>query len=116
MEACVEPVGALDLGSPVPKDTTLSPGQAEAFRTLWEGSGSAVSVGVWECSPGRFTASRDDHHEICVILQGSATLEPVDGPGQALNPGDVVVLPLGWSGTWDVREQIRKVYVLVDRP
>ncbi|WP_189049390.1 cupin domain-containing protein [Micromonospora sonchi] len=31
-----------------------------------------------------------------------------------LSPYHVLVLPLGWSGTWDVHETIRKVYVLVD--
>jgi uncharacterized protein len=114
MHARVETAGALDLGSPTPKLTTLSPGQAEAFRTLWEGHGSAVSVGVWECSPGRFTAVRDDHHEICIILQGSGLLEPDGQPSISIKPGDVIVLPLGWSGTWEVEETIRKVYVLVD--
>jgi uncharacterized cupin superfamily protein len=29
-----------------------------------------------------------------------------------LGPGDTVVFPLGWNGTWDIHATLRKLYVI----
>ena len=34
--------------------------------------------------------------------------------GERLGEGDVLVLPKGWSGRWDITETVRKLFVLVD--
>jgi len=35
-------------------------------------------------------------------------------PAVELAAGDTLVMPSGWRGTWDVREPLRKLYVIVD--
>ena len=43
---------------------------------------------------------------------GRMTVTP-DGAKQAdIGPGDTAVLPRGWTGTWQIHETIRKLYVL----
>jgi uncharacterized cupin superfamily protein len=94
-----------------PKPTSLD-GQVESSTTVWTSDDGAVEVGVWECSPGRFTAERDGYDEICQILVGSATVRSEDGTRAELAPGTTFVMPSGWRGTWEVHEQIRKVFML----
>ena len=40
--------------------------------------------------------------------------EQTDAGGTAveLTAGDVLVLPKGWSGRWDILEPVRKLYVI----
>jgi uncharacterized cupin superfamily protein len=94
-----------------PKPTSRT-GQFESALSVWQ-SAAPTSTGIWECEPGEFTASRDDHTEICQILSGSGTVIGDDGVSAELTPGSLLVLPLGWRGTWVVREKIRKTYVLI---
>lgn len=103
-----------DLGEPLPKPTTVTPGQIERLATLWQSPEGPVSAGVWEASPGTFTAVRDGYHEVCQILAGSATVVGDDGQETELAAGDLFVMPRGWSGTWHVHEQIRKSWVTID--
>jgi hypothetical protein len=99
------------LPQPQPKPTSRT-GQVEASLGVWR-SAAPTSTGIWECEPGEFTAVRDDCTEICQILSGSGTVRGDDGVSAELVPGSLLVLPLGWRGTWVVRETIRKTYVLI---
>jgi uncharacterized cupin superfamily protein len=69
-------------------------------------------VGVWECTPGGWSIENRPDSESVRILAGRARLTDVDGDAALLGPGDVLVLPKGWSGRWDILETVRKVYVV----
>lgn len=114
MEAIVVAAASLELGPFQSKPTTITPGQLEAARALWHGDAEGASVGVWQCGPGMFTARRENDHEICFILSGSGELRSDRGVSLKIAAGDVVVLPMGWSGTWVVTEEIRKCFVMID--
>jgi uncharacterized cupin superfamily protein len=37
-----------------------------------------------------------------------------DGSGaRKIKAGDLLVLPIGWRGEWEIHEQMRKTYVLI---
>ena len=99
------------LPQPQSKPTSRT-GQMESTLSLWE-AGPHTSTGVWECEPGEFTAVRDTGTEVCQILSGTATVHGDDGTSVRLAAGSLLVLPIGWRGTWVVHEKIRKTYVLV---
>jgi uncharacterized cupin superfamily protein len=40
------------------------------------------------------------------------TVTPDGGEPTDIGPGDTAVFPLGWAGTWQIHETIRKLYVL----
>jgi len=61
-----------------------------------------------------FTARRDGYTEICQILSGSVTVRTDGGEVTHLTPGSTLVMPSGWSGTWEVHETVRKLFVTVD--
>jgi uncharacterized cupin superfamily protein len=94
-----------------PKATSLD-GQTESIASIWTSEDGVVETGVWECTPGVFTARRDGYDEVAVILSGSATVVSDAGETAELGPGSTLITPAGWTGTWTVHEQIRKVFVV----
>jgi uncharacterized cupin superfamily protein len=102
----------LDLGPRSAKPTSIEGNQMEAALTLAEPNGGKVEIGVWECTPGRFTADRSSSAEFCHFLSGRVEMTHVDGTRVTLGPGDAIDLPLGWKGEWRVIETVRKLYVI----
>jgi uncharacterized cupin superfamily protein len=102
----------IDLGEPEPKPTSISGDQVEAAKSLWTSPDGGVEVGVWECTPGRFTASRETSSEICHIVSGRVSLHEKDGRSRDVGPGELLVLPVGWSGEWTIHEKTRKLYIM----
>jgi uncharacterized cupin superfamily protein len=78
-------------------------------RVLYEGNG--IQVGIWECTPGGWAIKDRPDHETVQILAGRARLTNADGTSSELTAGDVLTLPKGWSGRWDVLETVRKLFV-----
>ena len=71
-----------------------------------------AEAGVWECTPGRFTANRETNSEICHIVKGRVTLHDQDGRSRDVGPGEMLVLPIGWKGEWTIHETTRKLYII----
>jgi triosephosphate isomerase len=70
-----------------------------------------MSTGVWTCSPGSFPVKERSTTEAFHVLEGVAFLTNSDGSARRCTAGDTVVLPVGWSGSWDVIESVKKVWV-----
>lgn len=78
-------------------------------RELWA-DGSA-SAGIWQCEPGP-SRWKLETHEVIYLVAGRMTVTPDGGEPKEIGVGDVAVFPLGWSGTWDIHETVRKVYAV----
>jgi uncharacterized cupin superfamily protein len=105
-------LSAIGLGKLATKPTSIEGNQLEASKVLWTSEDSSLRVGVWECSPGRFTADRDANSETCYILSGRVTLHMEDGTAKEVKAGEMLVLPRGWTGEWTIHETTRKLYVV----
>ncbi len=103
--------GAADLGPHAPKPTAITEGQTEAARSVW--TDGRIDTGLWECTPGVFTAERIGYTEICTILSGRVTVETETAAPQEYGPGDIMIMPSGWAGVWRVHEPLRKHYTTV---
>ena len=97
---------------PASSKPTSTTGQRETTRTLWQSPDRLVEVGVWECDPGHFTATRDGYDEVCQVLTGAATVRTDGGEAVELRPGSTLTMPAGWRGNWQIHETLRKVYVV----
>ena len=104
---------SLDIGAFAAKPTSIAGEQQEATLPLWTSPNGQMETGIWECTPGRFTADRSQHAEICHLLTGRVTLHNGDGTEQEIGAGEMFVLPLGWRGEWTIHEQTRKIYTMV---
>ncbi|MBS3941671.1 MAG: DUF861 domain-containing protein [Actinobacteria bacterium] len=75
---------------------------------------SGAVAGLWTCTPGSWPVPPRDNTEVAHILSGRARITDADGHEKLVGPGDVLVLPVGWAGRWEIIEEVRKVYVIVD--
>lgn len=73
-----------------------------------------MSAGVWEAEPGQWKVSFTEH-EYCEIVQGVSVLRDEDGNAKTLRAGDRFVIPAGFTGTWEVLEACRKIYVVFEQ-
>lgn len=103
-------LAGIDLGALTDKPTTLNPGQQEGATTLYTTPDGKLEIGVWECTPGKFTADRSGAAEFCHFLSGKIIMTHVDGTKAELGAGDAIMLPRGWKGTWEIVEHTRKIY------
>ncbi|CDX31931.1 conserved hypothetical protein [Mesorhizobium sp. SOD10] len=101
-----------DIGAFSPKPTSIEGDQVEAVRSFFQSPDGSVDIGIWECTPGRFTADRTNSSEICHIISGRVEVSRADGEMRVLGPGDLLVLPQGWKGEWRIHETTRKLYMI----
>jgi uncharacterized cupin superfamily protein len=111
-ELHVAGLATIDVGQFKPKPTTLTPGQEEASKVLWTSADETVRMGVWECTPGTFTATRVGYSEVAHIISGRCILINDAGERSEHGPGDLVVTNEGWTGKWIVEETVRKLFVI----
>ena len=102
-----------DIGAFAPKPTSFVGDQQEASVVLWTSPDGRMETGIWECTPGRFTADRTKIAEICHILTGRVSLHDEDGTSRDIGAGEMFVLPLGWRGEWTIHERTRKIYTMI---
>jgi len=49
--------------------------------------------------------------ETALIVEGECEMTPADGgPSTTFKAGDLVVFPLGYKGTWEVKKTLKKRY------
>lgn len=82
---------------------------------LYDSDTGAFSAGMWQCTPGVVRMERWPYNEMCVLLAGRVVITPDDGEPREYRAGDAFVIPHGFTGTWDVRETVRKYYA-IERP
>jgi hypothetical protein len=80
--------------------------------TLTESPDKRLSSGVWECSAGKFRVTYG-LDEVVLVLDGGVTVRE-DGTGvcHTLGPGDAAYFPMGLVTHWDVRQFVRKFFVV----
>ena len=81
---------------------------------LYESAPAGMTAGIWECEVGRWRIQMDpDEHEYMVVLQGRARLHAPDGTATEAGPGEALVIPAGFAGSFEVVESLRKHFVIV---
>lgn len=104
--------GAADLGSHSPKPTATTPGLTEATLEIW--SNGKTTTGLWEATAGTFTATRVGYSEICLFISGTTTVTADGEEPITYGPGDIMVMPSGWAGVWEVHEPLRKHFTIIN--
>jgi uncharacterized cupin superfamily protein len=78
----------------------------------WTNGDGSIETGIWECNAGTFRSRLEHHGEMIYIVQGEMDCTPDDGEAFTLAEGDSCTFPKGWTGTWDVKRPIRKLYTV----
>jgi uncharacterized protein len=70
-------------------------------------------VGIWHSERGRWTIHYTEE-EFCRILEGVSVMTDQAGSRVTVRAGDELVIPAGFSGTWEVLEPTRKRFVIYE--
>jgi uncharacterized cupin superfamily protein len=70
-------------------------------------------AGIWAATRGRWTV-RYTEHEFCHLLAGRVVLTNETGERMEFTRGDSFVVPAGFTGTWEVLEECRKLYAIFE--
>ena len=66
---------------------------------------------IWECEPNKFQYNFDDK-EICLSIEGQATISTKNGDIPFIKAWDLVEFPAGINCEWEVTKSIKKHYRL----
>lgn len=78
-----------------------------------EEAGGSYECGVWECTPGRWRR-QIVKAEFCQFLAGRCTFTADSGEVLEIEAGDAIFFPANTLGIWDVKETVRKSYLVFD--
>ncbi len=105
-------VGTAQLADLVLKPTALNgTTPSDATDNAITLNAGTVDIGFWACSPGTFKTARNGVNEVILVLEGSGTLVADTGERVDHAVGDMVLIPNGWSGVWEIHEQFKKQYI-----
>lgn len=100
------------LGVAPEKLLTASP--AQGLVNLYSDPGDEFHCGLWQSEPGAWRVSYSEH-EFCHLLSGRVRITDEAGAAMEVAAGDSFMIPAGFSGTWEVLEPARKIYVIFER-
>jgi uncharacterized cupin superfamily protein len=100
----------LELSSDGPRAGATAGTPEESSHEIY--SDDRVQLGVWECTPGEFPTEKIGISEHMHILAGEATLHGDDGTSVELSAGVSIVAPDGFTGRWEIRQTVRKIYTV----
>jgi hypothetical protein len=104
----------LDQLGPV-KVPLSSPAPALVGRKYIDEAPGIDSMGIWECSPGRWQRTIMQE-EFAHFIKGRARFISDAGEPLDIEAGDSIWFPANSAGVWEIIEEVRKVYVVIDRP
>ncbi|WP_028219671.1 cupin domain-containing protein [Paraburkholderia oxyphila] len=104
-------ISGLENAGAVARPLTVPACQTSCMEVPMEGAGENLT-GLWECTPGRFERQLANA-EVMHILSGACTFTPTNGAPQEIRAGDTLFFPANTVGVWDIRQTLRKVYVVM---
>lgn len=79
--------------------------------TLFQGK--ELHVSIFECTPAKTSHRKrpTDVDEFVYVLSGKLILTETNGTKHEYHPGDSLVLPVGYTGTWEMQGNYRELAV-----
>lgn len=83
--------------------------------TLFEGT--ELRVSIFESTPAKtdHRTRPTDVDEFVYVLSGKLILTEQNGTAHEYLPGDALVLPIGYTGTWEMQGNYRELVVLMQK-
>ncbi len=117
MSKCIRiPTGAVDGLEPtdyIPPEGLESGDPRERGRSFYADQTGQLDAGVWECEPNRHLLEASPYDEFVYLLAGLIDVIDDEGNVETYRAGDSFMMPRGCRCTWDVKEPVRKLYVVL---
>ena len=97
------------------KDILVSGALNMRVATLFEGK--ELRVSIFESTPAKTNHRKrpTDVDEFVYVLSGKLILTETNGKSHEYRPGDSLVLPVGYTGTWEMQGNYRELVVLMQK-
>ena len=97
------------------KDILVSGELNMRVATLFEGK--ELRVSIFESTPAKTNhrTRPTDVDEFVYVLSGKLILTETNGTSHEYRPGDSLVLPVGYTGTWEMQGNYRELVVLMQK-
>jgi uncharacterized cupin superfamily protein len=97
------------------KDILVSGALNMRVATLFEGK--ELRVSIFESTPAKTNHRKrpTDVDEFVYVLSGKLILTETNGTSHEYRPGDSLVLPVGYTGTWEMQGNYRELVVLMQK-
>ena len=109
------PATAPDIDHPRPERLL----QGRPRRETWNLASPAVAgaqmdAGLWRCEPGHWRIALDaDCSELFTVLAGRCRVHDEAGGFEDVGPGEALILPAGFRGSFEVLETLTKSYAIL---
>ena len=97
--------------SPIAPEKVISGEPMARTIVLYENPARGLAAGEWEASPGKWRIAYTEW-EYVEVISGACVLEGEDGSRIEAVAGERFVIEPGFAGTWEVREPMRKSWVI----
>ena len=97
------------------KDILVSGVLNMRVATLFEGK--ELRVSIFESTPAKTNHRKrpTDVDEFVYVLSGKLILTETNGKSHEYRPGDSLLLPVGYTGTWEMQGNYRELVVLMQK-
>jgi uncharacterized cupin superfamily protein len=84
--------------------------------TLFDGK--ELRASIFESTPAKTNhrTRPNDQDEFVFVLSGKLILTEPNGKAHEYLPGDALVLPVGYTGTWEMQGNYREIAVVAKKP
>jgi len=96
---------------PVAADKIISGTPETRTQVLYEDAAAKQYAGEWEATVGCWRIAYTEW-EYVRVLSGQCIVTGEDGTRIAAGPGDSFVIEPGFTGTWEVRAPMHKLWVI----
>ncbi len=106
-------VAGLEPTDYIAPETVQSGEPQERGLSFYADQTGQLDAGVWECEPNRHVIEAAPYDEFVYLLQGHVDVIDDEGAVETFKAGDSFMMPRGCKCTWDVKEPLRKLYVVL---
>ena len=84
-------------------------GDKHAYRDIFDGD---LDVGLYESKDEKVRLEKQPYDEFVYVVRGEAVLTPEGHEAQHYRSGDFFLVPKGYTGTWETKNDYRELVVV----
>ena len=97
---------------PWPEEDILSGVSEHRYKTLYSGD---IDVSIYEAKPMKLRLRDFPVDEFVMVISGKLILTADGGTPQHYDVGETVLVPKGFTGTWEMQGNFREMVVIINK-
>lgn len=113
LEPSTVPYSEMNTDLPLwPQEDILSGVSEHRYKTLYSGD---IDVSIYEAKPMKLRLRDFPVDEFVMVVSGKLILTADGGSPQHFDVGDTVLVPKGFTGTWEMQGNFREMVVIINK-